>query len=119
MQKMKTTNVGGFEMRTLDLQARDSVLTRAGNWVMEYSIEIITVLGVILIAYMFGLLMQSAGQGVQAFSELLDEQQAQQEDAYQMEQVLNALVLQRQEENVHPITGAELPPYWTAPEATE
>lgn len=100
-------------MRTLDLQARDSKLTRAGHWLIDYSIEIIMVLGIVLIAYMMGTLMQNVGQGAQAFSELLDEQQTQQEDAYQTEQVLKALVLHRGE--VQEVTGAELPPYWTAP----
>lgn len=107
-------------MRTLDLQARDSRLQQALNWTMENSIEILMLALFVAMVYGVGMLMSTTAQAVDLMIEYADMEQTQSEDDYQTKLVLEALVEQRAKEAVtHAVTGAELPPYWTAPEETK
>jgi len=119
MQKYKTKQMDGYELRTLDLQATDGRLQRTGNWVAENSIEILMGALFIAMVYGVGMLMSTTAQAVDLMIEYADMEQVDAEDEYQTKLVLDALVEQRAKEaTIHAVTGAELPPYWTVPEET-
>lgn len=116
---MKTSYTGGFEMRTLDPQATDGRLKRAGNWIAENSIELIMLTLFVGMIYGIGMLMSTTAQAVDLMIEYADMEQVQIESEYQTQKVNDAVIEQRAKEAVtHAVTGAELPPYWTAPEET-
>ncbi len=120
---MKKLNNLGYEAYGIDVRefhARESRFSRTAHRVVNFTGEIILILGIIAIAYSVGLLIQNSGQAAESFGGYLTETQAQQESEYQTSKVLNALAMQRRaEETVHEVTGAEMPPYWTAPAATK
>ena len=117
MQKYKSKHIDGIEIRTLDLQATDGRLRRAFDWTMENSIEIIMLALFVGMVVAMGMLMSTTAQAVDLAIEYVEEQDELMEGNYQLEQVLKAIEKRAEETpEVHPVTGAEMPPYWTAPE---
>jgi len=106
----------GFEMRTIDLR------TSRLDWLKDYAGEIIMLALFAGMVYGVGLLMSTTAQAVDLIIEYAaDIEQTQTEDDYQRGLVENALIEKRAREAVqlHPVTRAEMPPYWTAPEESK
>lgn len=61
-----------------------------------------------------GMLLRQTVVLAGAISEYVEADLDAQHDAYQMQQVMDALAEQR---GVHPTTGAEMPPYWNVEES--
>lgn len=65
-----------------------------------------------LIAYA----LKAGAEVLHAYTEYVEATIDRDEDEYHRQVIADALKEQREAKGVHPETGAEMPPYWTAPE---
>lgn len=110
---MRKTNALGFEMYTMDMRKRNIFQLASDN-----IDAVILVGGLIAMVVAMGYLLKTGAELAYAFGQFNEavSQIEAEEDAYQKQIVMEALAEKREAEGRHPVTGAEMPPYWTAPE---
>ena len=105
-------------MYSIDLQEKESRMQKIGAYLGERSVEIIMIgLSIALVVGM-GMFLKTTGEIADLTIEYLEIQESQIGPDYETMKVLEALAMKKAEAHVDPTTGAELPPYWTAPEET-